>query len=345
MTHCQKQFEEFHDEIKLSDENDTLQSKRTIILERLKEKMPAEAASYSHFNQGSYAMKTGIKPIDGNSYDIDLGLFFDMDKDDIDAPVTAKKWVFDALEGHTNDVKMKNPCVTVTYQAGYHVDVTVYAASNADEKVYLAKGKLNSKIENQSWSESNPKELIKEIRNRFTKAEDRQQFRRVIRYLKRWKDEQFSQSANGKPTGIALTAAAYHFMDVKEEVIDVFSGRSEYRDLDALIHLVNRLISEFTDEYVWEGDELVSYPRIKILLPVAPNPDLCERMTLKQMKIFKENLQTLLNIMEEARELTEPSEAAELLKGQFGSDFPVPPKNDTGKRAIAPAIIPTSESA
>ncbi|MCW3794472.1 nucleotidyltransferase [Paenibacillus sp. LS1] len=345
MVHCQTQFIGFHDAIKLSDENETLQSKRKIILDRLKDKMPSSAYSFEAFNQGSYAMKTGIKPLDGNSYDIDLGLYFDMSKDDVATPVTAKKWVYDALEGHTNDVKMKHPCVTVKYQAGYHVDVTIYAASNEDEKIYLAKGKLTTKEENQSWNESNPKDLIEEIRCHFTEAEDRKQFRRVIRYLKRWKDEQFSESANGRPTGIALTAAAYHWLDVKTEVVDSFSGKTEYRDLDALIYLVKQIIAQFTDEYVMEDGNFVAYPRINIYLPVEPKPDLCERMTLKQMKIWKEKLEKLLLVLEEARECVEPSEAAEILKGQFGTDFPVPVKKDTGKRALTPALIPSSESA
>ncbi|MCK8488257.1 nucleotidyltransferase [Paenibacillus sp. MBLB2552] len=345
MSHCQKQFEEFHDNIKLSDEDSILKEKRDIIIERLESKMPKDAKSYSHFNQGSYAMKTGIKPLVEGKYDIDLGLFFDMSKDDVGSPVEAKKWVYDALVGHTNDVTMKTPCVTVTYAAGYHVDVTVYAANNSDDKVYLAKGKLSTPIENQKWDESNPKDLIKEIRNRFPNSDDRKQFRRIIRYLKRWKDVQFSDTANGKPTGIALTSIVYHNIQIKTEVVDLFSGKKEYRDLDAIIHVISSFISQFTTKYELENGEWVPYPFVTVSLPVSPYPNLLEKMTLKQLKVFKDKLEKLLEALEAAKAEVDPSEAAKILKKQFGDSFPVPSKDDTGKKASAPAVIPSSESA
>jgi hypothetical protein len=344
MANCQKEFKDFHEAIKLSDENQILQEKRDIIIARLKEKMPESSKSYTTFNQGSYAMKTGIKPLDDN-YDIDLGLFFEMSKDDVNSPVEAKNWVYDALVGHTNSVIMKKPCVTVTYQAGYHVDVTIYASQNVDGKVYLAKAKKNSAIEDQSWDESNPKDLIKEIREHFTDSDDRKQFRRIIRYLKRWKDVQFNGTVIGKPTGISLTAIAYHYMQIKTEIIDQFSGKKEYRDLEALIHLVSNFLSKFTTKYELEGEELVQYPYVTVSLPVSPYPNLIEKMTLKQIKIFKEKLEGLLICLNQAKEEIDPTDAANLLKKQFGDDFPVPTKNDSGRKASVPAVIPSSESA
>ncbi|MFD2114255.1 nucleotidyltransferase [Paenibacillus yanchengensis] len=343
MPHCQKQFEEFHNNIKLSDEDDILREKRDIIIDRLKEKMPKEAKSYSTFNQGSYAMKTGIKPLDGH-YDIDLGLLFEMSTSDVDTPVEAKKWVYDALIDHTNDVNMKSPCVTVNYQAGYHVDVTIYAAQNPDNKVYLAKGKLTSSKENQTWDESNPKDLIQAIRNRYTEQEDRRQFRRIIRYLKRWKDEQFAVNGNGRPTGIALTAIAYHHMQVKSEIVDLFSGKKEYRDLDALVNLLNSFLLSFTSKYEWEDNQLVSYPYVEVTLPISPYPNLLERMSLKQIKSFKEKLETLQVCLIKARDEVDKSDAATILQKQFGSDFPIPPKDD-GQKASTRAVIPSNESA
>ncbi|CAM3893607.1 MULTISPECIES: nucleotidyltransferase domain-containing protein [Paenibacillus] len=342
MPHNQNQFESFHEAIKLSDEDSILREKRDIIIKRLSEKMPETAKSYTTFNQGSYAMKTGIKPLDGD-YDIDLGLFFDMSKEYV-SPVEAKKWVYDALVDHTNDVQMKKPCVTVSYTAGYHVDVTIYAAENTDGKVYLAKGKLTSSAENQCWDESNPKNLIKEIRQKYSDAEDRKQFRRLVRYLKRWKDIQFNNSANGKPTGIALTSIVYHNMQVKTEMVDFFSGEKKYRDSEALIHLITTFLSTFTTRWEFEDDTLVEYPYVEVKLPVAPYPNLLEKMTLKQIKVFKEKMEKLLCCLIEARDELDSSDGAAILRKQFGDDFPVPSK-DPGKRAVVPAVIPTSESA
>ncbi|RDU38929.1 nucleotidyltransferase [Neobacillus piezotolerans] len=342
MADCKTQFNKFHNNIKLKEENEILKEKRDIIIKKLEEKLPEQTDyEFSVFNQGSYAMHTGIKPLD-DDFDIDVGLFFEMSKDDVD-PVPAKKWILDALEGHTNDVKMKKPCVTVTYEAGYHVDVAVYAANNSDGKVYLAKGKPTSKAEDKFWDESNPKDLIKTIKEYSSDENDRKQFRRVVRYLKRWKDNNFT-SANGKPTGIALTSCVYHWLDIQKET-DLFDGKTTYKDLDALINIVSNMISKFVYEYVLVDGEYKYMPRLRVNLPVEPKPELFEKMTSKQMKTFKEKLEELLAFLEEAKGKTDPTEAAEILQGQFGDDFPIPTKSSTGKKAMAAAVLTTSESA
>jgi hypothetical protein len=339
---CKKQFKEFHDVIRLKEENEILSSKRDIIIKRIKDKLPEETdVTFTIFNQGSYAMNTGIKPLDSD-YDIDVGLYFDMSKDDVD-PIVAKNWIYNALVGHTSDVKIKTPCVTVTYAAGYHVDVTVYAANNRDGKVYLAKGKPNGKEEDKRWDESNPKDLIKEIRDHLSNKDDRRQFRRIVRYLKRWKDIKFS-SVNGKPTGIALTSCVFYWLDIQKEN-DAFTGTTSYKDLDALINIVSRMISNFQIEYVKIDDEYKFMPRLRVYLPVEPRPELFVKMTYKQMETFKEKLEELLKALEEAKEKTDPTDAAEILKKQFGDDFPVPEKSTTGKKSMASAVISSSESA
>jgi hypothetical protein len=342
MALCKKQFKEFHDVIKLKEENEILSSKRDIIIKRIKDKLPEETQyNFTIFNQGSYAMNTGIKPLDSD-YDIDVGLYFDMSKDDVD-PIAAKNWIYNSLVGHTSDVKIKTPCITVTYAAGYHVDVTVYAANNSDGKVYLAKGKPNGKEEDKRWDESNPKDLIKEIRNHLSDKEDRRQFRRIVRYLKRWKDISFS-SVNGKPTGIALTSCVYHWLDIQKES-DTFTGTTTYKDLDALINIVSKMISNFQLDYVKVDDEYKFMPRLRVHLPVEPKPELFEKMTYKQMNTFKEKLEGFLKALEEAKAKTDPTDAAEILKRQFGDNFPVPEKSATGKKSMAAAVISSSESA
>ncbi|MCM3393719.1 nucleotidyltransferase domain-containing protein [Cytobacillus oceanisediminis] len=342
MADCRPQFNEFHDAIKLKEENKVLKDKREIIIKRIKEKLPEQTDyCFEIFNQGSYAMRTGIKPLDSD-YDIDVGLYFDMSKDDVD-PIEAKKWIYNALLGHTSDVKIKNPCITVTYAAGYHVDLTVYAAANSDNKVYLAKGKPTSKAEDKFWEESNPKDLIKVIKEHLSDADDRKQFRRIVRYLKRWKDVNFT-SVNGKPSGIALTSCAYHWLNIQKE-IDAFTGIPKYKDLDALIHIVSTMISNFYDEYVEIDGEYKFMPRLKVELPVEPRPELFEKMTYKQMVVFKEKLENFLTALNDSKDETDPTDAAKILRKQLGDDFPVPEKSATGKMSVAAAVIPSSESA
>ena len=113
MVNVQSEFLTFHDKIKLSEENQELRNKRDILLNKLRKNISDKAASFTTFNQGSYAMGTGIKPDDGD-FDIDVGLKFDIDHDDYSDPVQVKQWVKDALDGHTKSVKIRRSCVTVT---------------------------------------------------------------------------------------------------------------------------------------------------------------------------------------------------------------------------------------
>lgn len=199
MADVQRQMLKFHEAIKLKrfDENETLREKRDRILKRLDRELKKlfaelgiEVIEYETFDQGSYAMGTGTKPVDGH-YDIDTGIVFKICKDDYPDPVKVKELVHDALQGHTKWVEIRRPCVTVFYQQDgepiYHVDLAIYSAAdcNPDGKMYLAKGKLNSGAEHRFWQESDPQGLINLIKNHFQDSEDGKQFRRIIRYLKR----------------------------------------------------------------------------------------------------------------------------------------------------------------
>ena len=67
-------------------------------------------------------------------------------------------------------------------------------------------------------------------------------------------------------------------------------------------------------------------------------------MTNLQMETFKEMLQELLDVLDIAAEEVDPVEACKELSNVFGDAFPVPTKEETGKR-YAPAIVSSSSSA
>ena len=322
MVNIQSEFLEFHDIIKLSDENEELREKRDILLDKLKEKITAEAASYTHFVQGSYAMGTGIKPTDGD-YDIDVGLEFDIDKDDYPDPITIKKWVRDALDGHTKSVKIRRSCVTVTYQKDYepvyHVDFACYAASNKDQKLYIAKGKEYSEAENRVWELSNPKKLINLIRNKFSDEDEQAQFKRVIRYMKKWKNEQFDVFGNAAPTGIALTVFAYNLFSPAYKV-DSLKGTRVYDDFTALKNLVHSIMNQFTRYYDENGEVHFTITQD---LPVEPYNNLFSKMTPTQQDDFHSKLSTMKSKLAEIENTDKKSEACKVLVQIFGNDFPI----------------------
>ena len=252
MASVQKQFEAFDDAIRLGrfEENQTLRDKRDIIRKKLESRLPdifevhrEVCPKFFFLDQGSYDMGTGIKPLDGD-YDIDQGLYFVACYADYPDPVLLKKRVYEALEGHTQDVCIRQPCVTVFYQeAGesiYHVDIAVYSdgSSNNDGKVRLARGKEYSAQENRRWEISDPQELSETIFAKFTNESDRDQFRRIVRYLKQWKNVNFSMDGRAAPIGIGLTVAAYDNLQPLYTPFDYTDN-----DLEALRRLVRAMLN------------------------------------------------------------------------------------------------------
>src|SRR4051812_7008120 len=100
MADIQKYFVQFNDAIRCErdDEMRILSDKRERVLRKLSDGIARQRRegkqipSYTPFNQGSYAMKTGIKPVN-RDFDIDVGLRFEIRKDRYD-PVEVKRWVY-----------------------------------------------------------------------------------------------------------------------------------------------------------------------------------------------------------------------------------------------------------
>ena len=120
MKNLQKQFDEFHDTIKLRrfEHNSTLREKRDIVLSKLDDRLPnvfeeheEDLPEYDTKDLGSYAMGTGNKPVD-EDFDIDQGIFFHVPKREYN-PVFLKERIHEALDGHTEKVRIRRSCVTV----------------------------------------------------------------------------------------------------------------------------------------------------------------------------------------------------------------------------------------
>lgn len=342
----QNQFFKFHDNIKLEvEDNKQLIEKRKMLVDEirdfLKKKSEAEnrpLITFTEFNQGSYSMGTGNKPVnDEDDYDIDTGLLFDISKTDY-TPLQVKKWVHDALSiKQFRKVEWKKACIRVQYiEEGFpkfHVDFAVYSVSesNDDKKTYLAKGTPTISSDQIKWEESEPKRLKELINSKFSDSEHKSQFIRSIRYYKRWKDNKFL-SVNGKPTGISITALALNgFVPCIKK--NTFNNQLDVDDHMALIQFTKYILGQFS----WTG-------RIQVKLPIPPYNDLFDRMTDEQCKLFKEKLERLKESLDDAYSETDPQETCKILRKEFGDDFPIPPREETaqGRRK---AVVGTSESA
>lgn len=348
MALLQKQFLKFEENIRLNDieDNKPLRDKRDMLIQELREWGKAnEKPSFDWFNQGSYDMSTGIKPLEGDDHDIDVAIVYDIDIDDYEDPTVVKKWVRDALIRENREVTIMTPCVRVQYrekgELKYHVDFAIYGKElnvlGEEVQKHLARGKEFAAKENRFWEEAEPKKLRKLIREEMFQNDDqlggkkRAQFRRVVRYFKRWKDHNFSSNGNARPTGIAMTAICYEWF--QPTIIKSWDGTIIEKDILAFQQVVNLAIANNYGLDVW--------------LPVLPYNALFEKMKQSDNNVanYKEKLTTLGDALSAAINEPDTHEAAKILEKVLGEDFPVPAKEETGRTTAAPAITTSSASA
>ena len=310
----QAEFIKFHDNIRIGnyDENEILRDKRDMLIDELTkglkdEKIPNTDTSltFKKVDQGSYKMNTGIKPSD-NDYDIDVGIRFDITSEEYDSK-KLKTLVFNILDKQAKrNVYYNRPCVTIGYAAGYHVDLAIYCKNKGD--THIAWGKLNSS--EHMWYESDPDGLTEWVRDVSTSSDERKQFRRCVKALKKWKEKKFSNDGNVAPPSIGLTIQAREAF--------VYKVNS---DLEALIEIVESMYGSFVNIYDPDGEEF--YYSINTDLPVAPNKNVYYKMTPKNQNGFYEKLGVLLETLQESFDEDNAHKSSKLLRKVFGDDFPL----------------------
>jgi len=328
MAILQKQFIAFHDIIKLGayDEEETLRKKRDLLIDELKESLKDEkvpnkdrALTFTKLDQGSYAMSTGIVPYK-NDFDIDVAVCFDIDKEEYDSH-KLKTLVFDKLKKQNNrTVEFNRPCISVKYADGYHVDLVLYTKNNND--MYIAWGKQFVPAE-QEWFEADPKGLTKWVQDVSSETEERDQFRRCVRAIKKWKQKQFIGTGNAAPPSIGLTIQARSFF---------YFNRDE--DLSVLIGIVSSIKNSFHQIYDTE-DMQIRYV-VSTNLPVRPYKNVYYKMTNKQMDSFYHAAKDFLDALEAAKDSDSDHEASKILRKVFGDDFPL--VEDSKKSENAPYV-------
>lgn len=334
----QEQFKKFNSNIKLTNiEHDDLMSKRDILLGKLSgsEELPG----FEKYDQGSYAMHLGVKPIEGRQHDIDVALRFHSNEDGTE-PFEYKDAIYRVLEHHTEyGAEIKKPCVTVTYkrkdEPAYHVDLVpyVYADCNdADSQMFISKGETE---ETAIWERADPVGLVDYIESAVEQGDERDQFRRIVRYLKRWKMLRFLKMGHGEPPSIGVTLIA----------ADNFSYAPE-DDLQAL----RTVCSAIQDRFFFARYDGNGFPQYDIKcgmpdgLKFEPGSDVFGKMTLVQKTGFKQKIDNLSNVLEDVSVELDLVEQCRLLKGVFGDEFEVPDVRAVSRRQPRSFIPSTSSS-
>ena len=316
----QTHFDKFHNKIKLGREDEAYKKARERD-DSIKKGVTSAFAEAGYpvvkdFIQGSLRTHTGIVPISGD-YDIDRALVIN-DEMSPENPVTPKKKALDVLEDRGfKNAKIKKPCVTADYASdNVHIDFIIYKRSGNQH--YLAVGKENSDENNREWSAADPHGLTDWINDDSRYGGDDAkailaQFRRLVRYLKRWRDVQFSETLEEKVFSIGLTVM------VKERLLWSFSTEGARQDLQALSETVGTILDAgyFTEE------ETGRY-RVRVHLPAQPWRDIFDGSSLNTGTQLYNKLKRLKEKLAEAEGLSDEREQCQILNKLFGGDFEVP---------------------
>lgn len=338
----QKQFEEFHGEIALTDHRE-LKEKRSILEKELKDKFPEKMnkekklkeensndlkiSDLKFIDQGSWAqgVKTSIDPMN-KTFDRDVAMIFPLDILIHKDPREIKKIVKDILtiQGK-REPKIKEPCVTVTYSKEgdeiYHLDFPIYAKAKYGN-LYLARGKECS--ESYEWEESDPEGLNEYFKEQF-EGEIGNQKRRIVRYLKQWKQIKYNGSQNGNeiPPSIGLTILVCKNFQYNEK-----------NDLKTLYYTLKRIYDKFI--VIKNSEKEITEVIIYCDLPTKPFSDVFYKMrkSKEHLITFYKRFQNFYENIRNAYEAEHDHEAANYIVKSLGSEFEVPDKEaavDTSK--------------
>jgi hypothetical protein len=193
----------------------------------------------SSWLQGSYKYGTLIRPVNlGEEYDVDVGIYFSWvpDGSAAPAPEQLREWVQRELDNYKKicaDVKEiskppKERCSRAIFSNHFHIDTPVYHLNPSNDKRRLA-------CLSRTWEESDPKAIYKWFRA-AARGEEREQLRRLIRYLKGWAAVAFKESPGSRPSSILLTVL------VTQAYQDMWLVRlGDLDDEDALIQVIKRI--------------------------------------------------------------------------------------------------------
>lgn len=193
------------------EQREFLQQQWNDLADYLKEVLAKHGYSISTWLQGSYKYGTLIKPVHhGEEYDVDVGLYFEWDEDQVAEPTPKqlRDWVQAELLEYEKaceelkkvEVPPKERCSRASYTRQFHIDTPVYHLNTNTDVRRLAC--LSGK-----WEHSDPKKLYKWFKDAAS-GDDRDQLRRIVRYLKAWAAVSFDDAPDSRPSSIFLIVVA-----------------------------------------------------------------------------------------------------------------------------------------
>lgn len=324
-----KEFSAFYDHIRIDGEQHALIQKRTTLQGEIEDKFPGimdahgielNKSDIRMIDQGSYKYHTTIT---SDVVDRDVAVMIPLDINENSDPRKIKGYLRDSIDISVRTVQIKEPCIRAVYHKNseeyLHIDLPLYAKDGTD--VYLARGK---EYGTYRWEPADPDGLNDDL---CGKINGNDQLRRVICYLKKWKNEHYAGSTSDHevPPSIGLTYL----------VCDCFEAQTTDEgddDLVAFQKTVQNICKKFLVTRNGYGE--ITKADISRCLPVQPYTDIFQKMKdssssyivtfYKRLCNAKDNLTNAVNVEND-------HEAAEYVVKVLGDEFTIPPKEATNR--------------
>jgi len=324
-----KEFEQFFKDIVIDTEINTLMQKRTILQGEIESNLPGiledhdisvKKSDIRMIDQGSYKYHTTIH---ADVVDRDVAVMIPLNTEDNPDPRKIKGYLRDSINTPVRTVVIKEPCVRAAYHKDgkeyLHIDLPLYAKDG--DKVYLARGK---EYGTYCWEAADPAGLNADL---CGKINGNPQLRRVICYLKKWKNVHYANPVcdHQVPPSIGLTYL----------VCDSFEAQSSTDGDDDLLAF-QKTVRNICNRFVISRDSAgnITSASISRYLPVQPYTDIFKKMkdsSASYMITFYNRLCTARDQLTNAVNVEADHDAAEYVVKVVGDEFEVPPKSAANK--------------
>jgi hypothetical protein len=289
-----------------AEQREFLQEQWNALAEHLKQKLSNRGYPITTWLQGSYKYGTLIKPMSpSDEYDVDVGVYFNWtDNEDVTpTPAQLRDWAQQELLNYktiNSEIKRveqpaKERCSRAIYTRQFHIDTPIYHLNpDADQRRLAC---LSDK-----WEDSDPKTIYKWFKDAVG-GDDRDQLRRLVRYLKGWAAVSFSGAPESRPSSILLTVLT---TEAYQNLFRLFG----LDDDDALVAIIKTIHTRLLDDRVVPN-------------PIDPNENL-NRISEAGWEGFLPRLQALRDVAELAEDAPDEVAAALAWSEAFSFLMPLP---------------------
>lgn len=284
------EFQKFDAAIKLTEtQTNRIESARKALQSYLAAKF--ELSDTEVFVQGSYANGTAIKPLSGGEYDVDVIVVSAKGGDSADDALDQLEGALKDSGNYKDRIRKKRPCIRLEYADDYigkfHVDVVPVRLSTSSD------APLDAPRRGDGWHGTNPSEYTAWCADRG------ENFRRTIRMLKRWRDEQQDVRHSVKSIVLQVLVAQCAPLSIEndsERIARTFIALNEQvKDRDVPPSLYN---------------------------PVLPSENLTSRWDIDSFVDFKKAVASAAEVAQSVLDATDRSEVCESWQTVFGDAFP-----------------------